>query len=209
MKLTLWHGGRNLESTYNEIKPSATGRWEHGPGLYLTNHLDTAIKYAKGGGKTYKVTIDFNPEKSIGRVSIELDTAIKFVKNTAKKSTVAEIVEQLNENSERSGTPGKINIETVLNLLLNYNALTPAKTVLLAEFLIENGVQYGVTRYGGRDEVVVIVYDRSIIKKVSAVSQKDISTDEWIIEVPSYDWKGFTGGVAESTLFPTIKELLG
>lgn len=209
MKLTLWHGGRNLESTYNEIKPSATGRWEHGPGLYLTNQLDTAIKYAKGGGKTYKVTINFNPEKSIGRVSVDLDAAITFVKNTAKKSMVAEIVDQLNENSERAGKPGKINIETVLNLLLNYNALTPAKTVLLAEFLIENGVQYGVTRYGGRDEVVVIVYDRSIIKNVSAVSQKDVSTDEWTIEVPSYDWKGFTGGVAESASFPTIKELLG
>ena len=207
MKLTLWHGGRNLDTNYKEIQASANGRWEHGPGLYLTNQFDTAVKYAKGGGKVFKVELDFDPSKSIGRTQVELADAIVFVKSHAKKSTSKDVISSLESNSERSKTPGKVGIEILVNLLLNDNALTSAKTKNLAEFLVDSGIQYGVTRYGGRDEVVVIVYDRNIIKKVSPVNPKDIDTADWEIEVPKYDWKGFTGGsLKESKTFKEYME---
>lgn len=200
MKLTLWHGGRNLESDYKDIRASASGRWEHGPGLYLTSHYETAFKYAKGGGKTYKVTIDFDPAKSISNVKVKVKDAIAFVKSVAKVAARADIIERIEANASRKNSD-EVNIEVVSNLLLNSEALAPSKTKILAEWLIDNGVQYGVTRFGGRDETVVIVFDRSIIKSVKAIPAKDVSLDDREVDVPAYSLGSFTGGVKESLTF--------
>ena len=53
--MTFWHGGNLDTSTDVSHK---TGRWEYGPGLYLTTQFDVVQKYAKGSRKLYRVVVE-------------------------------------------------------------------------------------------------------------------------------------------------------
>jgi len=179
--MTLWHGGRGLEFSYNEMMPHKKGRWEHGPGLYLTTHYDTAFKYAKGGGKVYSVTI--RKGNSIDNVVVNLKDAIDFVKEFAMKKFKDKIINDLEQISYRNVKDG-INISAVVNLCLNYDALRPSSTVALRQFLIKNGADYEMSpRFGGRDETIVILFNPELIKSVKPIKASDVDTDDRIKEI--------------------------
>ena len=70
--MNVWHGGK-LEDSYQDSISHKKGRWEHGPGLYLTTHYDTAKKYLdivlNGGGaksmsKLFNELMDRDPNPS-------------------------------------------------------------------------------------------------------------------------------------------------
>lgn len=166
--VTMYHGGRNLESDYREVKSHKKGRWEHGPGLYLTDHLDRAVQYSKGGGKIYQVSFLPDVAKRIDNVIIPLEDMIAFVNRYALTKLRPTIVSDLRANMTRVGTDG-VAAEVLVNLLLNWEAIPNSKTGILRQFLINHGVDYGQTRYGGRDETVVVVINPHIIKKVEIV----------------------------------------
>jgi hypothetical protein len=173
---TLWHGGKDLQYNYREFQPSGKGRWEYGPGIYLTTHYDTARKYSSGGKTTYKVVIKKGTD--ISKVNIPLDTAIDFVKRYAIKKFQKSIIEDLRGIAEKRN--GSVYIVAVSNLLFNSNAISSANTVALRKFLVDNGVDYEiVTHFGGRDETVVVIYNPKIILSVTAVKAKDVQSSEW------------------------------
>lgn len=165
--LTLWHGGRNLESDYLEFRSHRSGSWEHGPGLYLTATRDVAAKYAKGGNAMYRVTVQL--ERNIDEVMVTFDEckafATKFVKGSSRKEFM-----QLCQRSFERRNAVTVPIDTLMNLSLNLNAVQHTKTGEIRRWLTDKGVGYiHVPNYGGwgveKGNVYVIV-DPKLIKKV-------------------------------------------
>lgn len=181
--IALWHGGRELEYNYRNPKESKKGRWEHGPGLYLTTHYETAKKYSKGGGKTYKVTIEEGV--NIAEIFLKIEDVLNFASKNIIKRVRNEFLEDVYNNSKRIGNTGLINAEYFLNLCINNDAVKGKNTIALNNFLVENGVDYGIsTRFAGRDETILVVFNLNKIKTVTQVIAKDVSLDEY--EMPFY-----------------------
>jgi len=176
--VTLWHGGRDLHLSYHEPKAASKGRWEYGPGLYLTTHYETARKYAKGGGKTYKVELELG--NHIRDVKLHIDDVLVFVKANVVKSKQNDIIEDIHDNMKRSNTLPYITADILVNLCVNYEALKGDKTVMLNRFLVANNVDYGtVENFGGRNETVCVVYNLDKIKKVKSYKSQDIPVSEY------------------------------
>lgn len=180
--IVLWHGGRDLEHSYMETKESTKGRWEHGPGLYLTTHYETARKYAKGGGKTYKVHIENGVD--IRQVNLKLDDVLDFASKYVIKKIRNQFLEDIFNNSKRMKNDNQINAEYFLNLCINHNAVIGKNTIRLNHFLIENGVDYGISeRFAGRDETILVLFNLKKINKISAISAKDVSLDDYELPI--------------------------
>lgn len=185
MNITLWHGGRDLEYNYREYSGSKKGRWEHGPGLYLTTHYDRARQYSKGNGSTYKVNVECN--NNIKDVIIPVEAINEFINRHVIKSKQKELLEDVYSNIERMKRPGII-AENFLNLIINLNAIQNTNTIVLNKFLVEHNVDYGlVKRYGGREEDVVIIFNNKCIKSVNKITAKDVIKDDYEIIIFNED----------------------
>jgi hypothetical protein len=172
--MTLWHGGRNLQFNQMNMIPAKKGRWEYGPGLYLTTHYETARKYAKGGGTTFKLTIEKGTD--ISKVTIELQEAIDFVKRYVIGQYRKPMIEDLTNNINRLG---KLFLEVLVNLCVNYQCLSPKNTVELRKFIVNHGADYEISRgFAGRAETIVVIFNPAIIKKIEAVKASDVSLDQ-------------------------------
>jgi hypothetical protein len=167
-EVVLWHGGRDVEYSYDEVRSHKGGRWEHGPGLYLTTSYTTASKYAKGGGKLYKVTVNLTGNE-MDDVVIPFDDMADFVKRFVVGSKRPDMITDLKNNMARTKTDG-VRAAVLVNLCLNYGAIQNTKTSVLRQFLIDHGVDYSVVNnYGGSHETVVVVINPKIIKKVEII----------------------------------------
>ena len=176
-EITLWHGGRGLEFNYQDVIAHRSGRWEHGPGLYLTTHYETAAKYAKGGGKTYRVTVQQGTD--IGECEVSLDDATEFVNRYVIGRLKKVLIDDLKDNLRRVG---HLNAEVLVNLCLNHSALSLASTEHLRKFLIGNGVDYiVVNRFGGRDEKLLVVVNPAKISRVDIVPAREVRDTEYIL----------------------------
>lgn len=183
--IELWHGGRDLEFSYKEFGNTRKNRWEHGPGLYLTTHYDRARNYAKGGGKTYLVTVEEG--NNIDNVLIDISLVNEFVANNIIKSKQKSILDDLYENMNRTNTTPSIHANVLVNLIINLEAISNTKTKKLNQFLVENNVDYGiVNRYSGREENVMVIFNNKKIKSVKFISAKDVLSEDYI---KSFDFK--------------------
>jgi hypothetical protein len=169
--ITMWHGGRELEYSYREMLGNKSKQMEYGPGLYLTNYYSTAYKYAKGGGKTFLVT--FRSGTSIDTVNISLETAFEFIKRhrLAKKSDLVAYIKRKYE--------GTINLEQLMNLMINFESMTPGTSSDVRQFIVDQGADYLVSHgYGGfSDQTIVVIFNPKIITKVEAVPAIKVTTD--------------------------------
>lgn len=182
-EVILWHGGRDLEHNYRDTQVSSKGRWEHGPGLYLTTHYETARKYAKGGGKTYQVTVELGTH--IKDVELPIEKVLDFISQNVVKSKRNDLTDDIHQNMKRMNSTTHVAAETLMNLCINYEALKGEKTVSLNKLLVEHGVDYGTAeRFSGRDETVCIVFNLDKIKKVKAVLAKDVSLNDFELIFP-------------------------
>lgn len=183
--IELWHGGRDLEFNYKEFGNTRKNRWEHGPGLYLTTHYDRARNYAKGGGKTYLVTVEEG--NNIDNVLIDISLVNEFVANNIIKSKQKSILDDLYENMNRTNTTPSIHANVLVNLIINLEAISNTKTKKLNQFLVENNVDYGiVNRYSGREENVMVIFNNKKIKSVKSISAKDVLSEDYI---KNFDFK--------------------
>lgn len=179
--LTLWHGGRDLEYSYKSFQSSKKGRWEHGPGVYLTTHYERASSYAKGGGKTYLV--EFSEGNDIENVKIPLSEVYEFVNFYVIKKKTKEVLDCILSNSQRTSDDNSIKASYFLNIMINFDAIMPSKTEKLNEFLVNKGVDYSiVNRFGGRDETVFVIFNNNLIQKVKPVPAKEVNLSMWEIE---------------------------
>ena len=165
-QLTLWHGG-NLDLGQDTIQHKK-GRWEAGPGLYLTTHYATAKKYSKGSRKLYQVTIRKGTD--IRDVGIDPDTAKEFVNKSVIKSKRPDILQRVDKHTKN----GKLAADTMNNIMINEDALKASTTNAFRMFLVENGVDYSIqdNMYGWHERVVVI-FNMDVIVDKKRIGPKD------------------------------------
>jgi len=174
--ITLWHGGRSLESSYRE-NTAAKGLWEYGPRLYLTTSYQRASSYAKGGGSTYKVEVSLGGD--IRDVTLDLQAAYKFIDSHVVASKKNQMLDDIHRNVERMAL---LSADIFLNLIINNEAIKKTKTHILNEFLVTNGADYSIVdSYGGSHETVLVVFNRSQIKSVKKIAAKDVSAQDYDI----------------------------
>lgn len=180
--LTLWHGGRDLEHNYRSFQTSRKGKWEHGPGIYLTTHYERAYSYAKGGGKTYLV--EFKEGNNIDNVNLSLSFVYEFINSYVVKKKAKEVIDCIKENSNRLSNDDTIKASYFLNIMINFDAIMPSKTYHLNKFLVDNGADYSiVNHFGGREETVFVIFNNDIIHKVKSVPAKEVSLNQWELSV--------------------------
>ena len=159
LEQTLYHGGRELEYSYQEIKGNKSKQMEYGPGLYLTANLDIARSYAKGGGRVYKVTIFKGTE--IGDIELPLETIMDFIKFT-RLLHKSELVNFIKEKYKE-----KMKLIYFLNLLVNFECMTSGNSAKIRQFFVDCGADYHVTTFKGSE--MVVVFNPKIIKSVQKI----------------------------------------
>lgn len=168
----LYHGGSGLEYSYKDTMSHSGGRWEHGPGLYLTNYWETANKYSKGSRKLYLVTIKKGIEDKDVRIPIE--KIKEFVNDVVIKSKRKEVLSACDRVMLRMKNDD-IHGDTLINIIINEDAISNTNTSKFQDFLIDCGIDCHIERsFGGRDEIVVVVINPKIIIKVEVIKNSDI-----------------------------------
>ena len=176
-QITMWHGGRSLEYSYQEIIGNKSKQMEHGPGLYLTTYYSVAAKYAKGGGKTYLVS--FHRGINISDVTLKLSDVFEFIKSN-RFVNKSELVDFINKKYKET-----IKAEYLLNLLINFDCMKPAVSAIVRQYLVNNGVDYSVVHnFGGfGDQTVVVIFNPKIITNVKVIPANQITQD--ILKIPN------------------------
>jgi len=165
--ISLWHGGR-LDNAYDETISHKKGRWEFGPGLYLTSHYQTAQKYAKGSRRLYLITIaKGNDAKD---TSIPIDKALIWCKDYVIRSKQAEVLGRLNKWVEH----GEVKAYIFINVIINNDAIKNTDTAALRTFLVRQGIDYcTINNAFGWHEKMITLFNMAKIAEKKVVKPKD------------------------------------
>lgn len=164
--INFWHGG-NLDN-YNDIIAQKNGRYEYGPGLYLTTHYETARKYAKGNRKMYLITVKKGVD--INDALIDTNIILEFIKTYVIKSKRREIIERLSKFDK----DGKVKAYIFNNIILNENGVKPSDTKYLREFFVSNNIDYEiVSNPFGWGEDMMVLYNMKKIVNIIVVKSTD------------------------------------
>lgn len=181
--ITLWHGGRNLNKYDLDFRPAKQGRWEYGPGLYLTTHYETARKYAKGGGKTYLISLEEGND--IESSLLSLSEVSYFANANVVKSKQKDFLEDIYDNVRRMGTDTNVHASVFLNLIINSDLVKGQKVSELNNFLIANKIDYSiVNRFSGRDETVLALFNLSKITDIKPIPANEVGLDRFELPAP-------------------------
>lgn len=164
--MSFWHGG-NLEN-YEDVISQKSGRFQYGPGLYLTTKYDDAIKYSKGSRKLYLVTVYKGNE--MDNSSIDFDNVILFIKKYVIKSSQNEIINALSKRVTNNTVPSFI----LNNLIINFDAIKPGNTKYLRQFYIDNGIDYNIVDNAfGWHEKMMVLFNMKKIKNIQVIRPND------------------------------------
>jgi hypothetical protein len=164
--MQFWHGG-DLDN-YDDIIAQKNGRYEYGPGLYLTTHYDTAKKYAKGRRKFYLISVEKGND--INKSLLDIDSVKQFILKYVIKSKQKEILQRVEKYNKENTIKGYI----FNNILLNEKALSPRNTSNLRHFLIDNGIDYEIVDNPfGWGEKMMVLYNMKKIKDVRKITPND------------------------------------
>jgi len=169
--IMLWHGGRLPENlTEIEIRPSRSGRAEHGPGLYLTTSIDIASRYAKGGNSLYRVSV--NPDLNLVEdIRLPVEDIVKMAEGIRGLKDKASIVEYIRKSSERNN--GKPSLSMLIILCVNHDSITPNVGRDLAEILADAGADASLSTSASKDHL--IVFNPKIITEVEKLRSDQIN----------------------------------
>jgi len=162
--MNFFHGG-NLDE-YNDVIAQKNGRYEYGPGLYLTNEYSVAKKYAKGNRKLYLITVEKGND--INDVVLSYQKCFNFIKEFCISKKLKEIILTLKEYEQN---------ETILasifnNIILNHKAIMSTKTKYLRQFLIDNDIDYELISSGYFGNLMVL-YNMQKIKNIIRIKSTD------------------------------------
>lgn len=168
--MSFWHGG-NLDD-YDQTISHKGGRWEYGPGLYLTTQYDTAKKYAKGSRKFYMVTV--SKGQDLNDTMLPLDAVKLFLDAHCIRSARKEV----NAAIERRQKEGSLNGNTFLTILINNKALKNTDTYTLREFFVNNGADYLIVdnAFGWHERMLVLFNMDKIVSTVQVKPGDKIET---------------------------------
>lgn len=165
--MSFWHGG-DLSSSYDETISHKKGRFEYGPGLYLTTHYGTAQRYSKGSRKLYMITI--RKGVNLKDVQIPYDKCIAFVNDWVPKAKRKDVIYYIDRQNKDEKVDGQI----FLNVIINNDAIKPSETNRLRMFLMGQGADYSIVdnAFGWHERMIVLFDMKMIINKV-IVKPKD------------------------------------
>lgn len=158
--MNFWHGG-NLDD-YNDIIAQKNGRYEYGPGLYLTTHYGTAQKYSKGSRKLYLITIAQGQD--ITDSFLDINKVQDFIKMYVIGTMKKFIWEQIQKYIEN----GQIKAYIFNNIILNNKAIKSTTTQYLRTFYIDNGIDYEIVdnAYGWGEKMLVLYNMKKIVNVI-------------------------------------------
>ena len=161
--MSLWHGG-NLDAEVSFKK----GRYEYGPGLYLTTSYETVIKYAKGSRKMYMVTVEEGTD--IKDVYLEIADINEFVQSYVISSKRSSVLGRL----ERFIKEDKVNADVFNNVLVNIDGVKPSNAQAWRDFMVDNGIDYQIVSNAfGWNETMLVIYNMDKIKGTVRVAPND------------------------------------
>ncbi len=156
--LKFWHGAQRWEGRA-ELRPSRPKSYECGPGLYLTNEVNTARKYAKGAGQT--VLIELDPSVCLLEdAHLTLSEMLEGLASLPRVKGRKEIQEGLTRAAVRH-PDGQLPACYLLNWCVNNDALGGDSGPALARFFVSKGIDASLySRPGDEDWVVVFNVDK-------------------------------------------------
>lgn len=167
VSMKFYHGG-NLESM-DDFIAQKNGRYEHGPGLYLIDHLETAIKYAKGSRKLYEVEVA--PGNDISDSLLDFEVVKKFTEQYVLKDKRSEFLQIMSKRSKDNKVPAFM----FQNRILNDKLIRPKDTINLRKTLVENGVDYEMVKNPfGWGENMMVLYNMSKIISTKILKKSEV-----------------------------------
>lgn len=165
--MNFWHGG-NLDN-YEDVISQKSGRYQYGPGLYLTTKYDDAKQYAKGSRKLYLVTVNLGND--LDNSQFDLNSVVNFIKKYVIKNKQQEIINRLSQRVSENGTiPGFI----MNNLIINFDAIKPINTKYLRQFFIDNGADYNIVDNAfGWHEKMMVLFNMNKIASIRKINPDD------------------------------------
>lgn len=162
-EMQFWHGG-NLDTPVQ----TRVGRWEYGPGLYLTTHYQTAKKYAKGNRKFYRITV------SKGNDSNDSVIDYQAIENFVNRYCIGKKRKEILDNLNKIQNDGKVSADRMITIIINYDALRASNVSNLREFLVQNGIDYTmVSSPFGWGEKMMVLYNMKKIVHTEVIGPKD------------------------------------
>lgn len=159
--LNFWHGARKWQDP-PQLKAGRKSRYEHGVGIYLTNTLQRAISYSKGGGSLVLFGIDpsvrllENTSASMEEIQEGLDTLPRLRNRHTIESFLTSVAQERFFN-------GNIPLQYVLNELINTENLGGAKGIEFSQWLVHKGVDATVHKVSAQENWMV-VFNPAVVK---------------------------------------------
>lgn len=192
-RIVMWHGSRAWTGT-PEVRGHKAGRAERGAGIYATTHLETAQKYAKGGGAVRKLV--FTPSLLLERAALSLNDTISFVQEIVPRGMREDFIERLTDAASRHNLEGRKLVgsdgphfmaDSLVALFVNSDISHGKKGVALTEFLVSQGIDGSFMRESGNEYWAVIfnplcIESHDIARGVS-LADKDAELDSPYIQM--------------------------
>jgi hypothetical protein len=150
--IVMWHGAHRWEGP-PEIRAQRQGSAEHGPGIYMTTSVDTARKYAKGGGSLIRFEVD-RDLTLLEDVRLPVSEMAAFVKERPRLRHKKEILSDLERAHERM-KGGPVHASVLNNLFVNYRVVTGEHGPELARFFVTHGIDASAVFHGLDDWLVL------------------------------------------------------
>jgi hypothetical protein len=167
-----YHGGLMNKSNWSTKK----GRWECGPGLYLTNSFELAKKYTGGPRKVFLCKIELGNEISNAYIPVgDVQNFLKLYGGTKRK----QYLKDLERHIKNAAYPAYV----LVNLAINYD-MRASSAKALKEFLVEHGVDYAINRWSGGEghSYVITLFNDAKLLSHKAIS--NVSVDQYFLDVP-------------------------
>jgi hypothetical protein len=159
--MNFWHGG-NLDN-YDDIIAQKNGRYEYGPGLYITTSYDVATRYSKGSRKLYLVTIEKG--KDIQDSYLSLDSVKDFMSKYVVSSKRKEILLRLEKFTDGENM---VPADVFNNNILNSKGIKSTNIRFLREFYVSNGIDYELVfnPFGWGEDMIVLYNMNKIVNTI-------------------------------------------
>ncbi len=149
------------------IRPAKKGRVEHGPGLYFTTSLTTALRYARGGRTVLKVELD--PSISwLEDAKLPVSAVIQWLMERRglrnRSFIIADVMENALRTRSRTGDMGLIYANALVNLMVNWDAITGDHGPALAEFLVWYDIDASHVSQSGGEEWIVLFNPKKVLR---------------------------------------------
>lgn len=182
--ITLWHGARRWEGQ-PELRAPKAGRYEAGPGIYLTNRYLRGRKYSQGG-TLMLMTVDPNLT-FVEDVSRPLPLIIDFLHSVPRMRNRERVIEDLKRSAARlhAGRGDSIAEDTPLNYLVNlcvnHDAILGQPGLHLAQWLVSQGVDASIHPVGAQEDWLVIFNPGKIIgwKRMRSADVDALGNLDW------------------------------